>query len=140
MAKSVHDDVLDGALNIVKNNATRQVACSAEPTTYTEGNATYALADITVASGDFTAANGSTSGRKLTVGAKTGALIDASGTATTHRSAGRHRHQVAVRHNVHQPGAHGQRQQHRELSELEVRDCGPGMSMNPKIDSPAAYG
>ena len=82
MAKSVHDDVLDGALNIVKNNATRQVACSAEPTTYTEGNATYALADITVASGDFTAANGSTSGRKLTVGAKTGALIDASGTAT----------------------------------------------------------
>ena len=58
MAKSVHDDVLDGALNIVKNNATRQVACSAEPTTYTEGNATYALADITVASGDFTAARG----------------------------------------------------------------------------------
>ena len=67
MAKSVHDDVLDGALNIVKNNATRQVACSAEPTTYTEGNATYALADITVASGDFTAANGSTSGMSGTI-------------------------------------------------------------------------
>ena len=40
MAKTVHDDVLDGALNIIKNNCTRQVACSAQPTTYAEGNAT----------------------------------------------------------------------------------------------------
>ena len=82
MAKSVHNDVLDGALNIVKNNATRQTACSAEPTTYAEGNATYALADVTVASGDFTNADGDTSGRKCTVAAKSGVLIDASGTAT----------------------------------------------------------
>jgi hypothetical protein len=82
MAKTVHDDVLDGALNIIKNNCTRQVACSAQPTTYTEANATYALADITVDSADFTAANGDTSGRKLTVAAQTGVLIDASGTAT----------------------------------------------------------
>lgn len=50
MAKIVHDDVLDGALNIIKNNCTRMVACSAQPTTYTEGNATYALADVTMAS------------------------------------------------------------------------------------------
>lgn len=82
MAKSVHNDVLDGALNIVKNNATRQTACSAEPTTYAEGNATYALAAVTVASGDFTNADGDTSGRKCTVAAKSGVLIDASGTAT----------------------------------------------------------
>lgn len=82
MAKSVHDDVLDGALNIVKNNVTRQVVCSAQPTTYTEGNATYALADVTMASGDFTNANGDTSGRKSTVAAKSGVLIDTSGTAT----------------------------------------------------------
>ncbi len=82
MAKIVHDDVLDGALNIIKNNCTRQVACSAQPTTYTEANATYALADVTMASGDFTAANGDTSGRKLTVAAKSGVLIDTSGTAT----------------------------------------------------------
>lgn len=82
MAKTVHDDVLDGALNIIKNNCTRMVACSAQPTTYTESNATYALADVTMASGDFTAANGDTSGRKLTVAAKSGVLIDASGTAT----------------------------------------------------------
>lgn len=82
MGKSVHDDVLDGSHNVVKNNCTRQVACSAEPTTYTEANATYALADVTLASGDFAVANGDVSGRKCTVAAKAGVLIDVSGTAT----------------------------------------------------------
>ena len=82
MGKSVHDDVLDGALNIIKNNCTRMTACSSEPTTYTEGNATYALADVTLASGDFTNANGDTSGRKTTVAQKTGVTVDSSGTAT----------------------------------------------------------
>lgn len=81
MAKIVHDDVLDGALNIVKNNCTRMVACSAQPTTYAEANATYALADVTMAAGDFTNANGDTSGRKTTVAAKSSVLIDVSGTA-----------------------------------------------------------
>lgn len=82
MAKIAHDDVMDGALNVIKNNVTRQVACSAQPTTYAEGNATYALADVTMASGDFTLANGDTNGRKVTVAAKSGVLIDTSGTAT----------------------------------------------------------
>lgn len=82
MARSVSDDVLDGAWNIIKNNCTRQVLCSAEPTTYTEANATYALADVTVDSTDFTIANGDTSGRKVTVAAQNGVLIDGSGTAT----------------------------------------------------------
>jgi hypothetical protein len=82
MAKSVHDDVLDGALNIIKNNCTRMTACSAEPTTYAQANATYALADVAMASGDFTNANGSSSGRKTTVAAKSGVLIDTSGSAT----------------------------------------------------------
>ena len=81
MAKIVHDDVLDGALNIIKNNCTRMTACSAQPTTYTEGNATYALADVTMASGDFTNANGDTNGRKTTVAAKSSILIDGTGTA-----------------------------------------------------------
>lgn len=81
MGKSIHDDVLDGALNVIKNNVTRQVACSAQPTTYTEANSTYALADVTMASGDFTVANGDTSGRKVTVGAKSGVTVDTSGTA-----------------------------------------------------------
>lgn len=81
MAKSVSDDVLDGALNVIKNNCTRMVACSAQPLTYAEANATYALADVTMASGDFTNANGDTSGRKTTVAAKSGVLINTSGTA-----------------------------------------------------------
>ena len=82
MAKIVHDDVLDGALNIIKNNCTKMTACSSQPTTYTEGNATYALADVTLASGDFANANGDTSGRKTTVAAKSSVMIDTSGTAT----------------------------------------------------------
>jgi hypothetical protein len=82
MAKIVHDDVLDGALNIIKNNCTRMVACSAQPTTYTEGNATYALSDATMSSTDFTNANGDTSGRKTTVAAKSTITVDTSGTAT----------------------------------------------------------
>ncbi len=80
MAKSVHDDVLDGALNIIKNNCTRMVACSTQPTTYTEANATYALADVTLDSSDFTLANGDVSGRKATVAAQAGVTIDNSGT------------------------------------------------------------
>jgi hypothetical protein len=82
MARSVSDDVLDGAWNIIRNNCTRVTLCSAEPTSYTEGNATYALADVTVDSSDFTIANGDVSGRKITMSAQNGVLIDTTGTAT----------------------------------------------------------
>lgn len=82
MAKSVHDNVLDGALNILKNNVTRMCVCNAEPTTYTQAITTFELADVTLASGDFTNANGDTSGRKTTIAAKTAFAVDASGTAT----------------------------------------------------------
>lgn len=81
MGKSVHDDVLDGALNIIKNNCTRMCVCSTQPTTYTEAITTNELADIVMASGDFTAANGDTNGRKLTVAAKSAFAVDNSGTA-----------------------------------------------------------
>lgn len=81
MAKATPDAVLDKILDEIAT-ATRMIACSAQPTTYTEANATYALADVTMAGGDFTKANGDTSGRKVTMGAKSSVLIDASGTAT----------------------------------------------------------
>lgn len=80
MAKAVPDIVLDAALDVIAT-ATRMIACSSQPTTFTEANATFAIADITVAPGDFAKANGDVSGRKLTVAAKAGALIDTSGTA-----------------------------------------------------------
>ena len=79
MAKSVHDEVLDGALNVIKSNATTMIACSAQPTTLTEATTTYALADVPMATGDFTLANGDASGRKLTVAAKSNVTVDASG-------------------------------------------------------------
>ena len=79
MAKVVHNDVLDAALEYIQNNCTRMVACSAQPTTYTEANATYALADVTMNSGDFSISDGDVSGRKLTVAAKSGVNVDVTG-------------------------------------------------------------
>lgn len=81
MAKAANDLVMDAALDFIATS-TRQIACSAQPTTFAEANATFALADVTMAGGDFTKANGDTSGRKVTMGAKSSVLIDASGTAT----------------------------------------------------------
>ena len=80
MGKTLHNDVLDGSLNVLKTSCTRMTLCTQEPTTYTEGNATYALADVTMASGDFTVADGDVSGRKVTVAAKSAVPVDVSGT------------------------------------------------------------
>lgn len=82
MPQFSHDDIMDAALNLIKNNCDKMVACSAYPTSYTEANATYALSDVTMGSTDFTLANGDTSGRKLTVASKSGVAVDADGTAT----------------------------------------------------------
>lgn len=79
MAKALPDAVLDQMLDEIAT-ATKLVVCSSQPTTYTEANATYALADVVIDSGDFTKAD-DTSGRKVTVGAQSAFLIDASGTA-----------------------------------------------------------
>lgn len=81
MSKFTHDDVLDGALDIIINNATLLTLCSQQPTTRTEAITTYKLADIAIDSGDFTKANGDTSGRKATVGAQNAVAIDSSGTS-----------------------------------------------------------
>lgn len=85
MAKRCHADVLDNGLSEISGNVTRMVACSAEPTTFAEANATYALADVTLDSGDFALANGDGAGntpRKCTVAAQSGVTVDTSGTAT----------------------------------------------------------
>lgn len=83
MVKSVDNtNILDVALNVIKNNANKMVVCSAQPTTFAEANATFMLANVAMASGDFTLAAGDVSGRKVTSGAKTGIAITNSGTAT----------------------------------------------------------
>lgn len=82
MAKSVNDLVLDGAFDIL-DQATGMHACSAEPTTRTEAVTTYQLASaVMTPDTDFTKADGDTSGRKVTVAAKSGETIDNTGTAT----------------------------------------------------------
>ena len=85
MAKNVHDDVLDAALNHLKTNGNKLVVLNAEPT----GASAYAnaildaassgfrLADIVISASDFTGpAEGTTSGRKLTVNAQSSMSID----------------------------------------------------------------
>jgi len=82
MAKSVHTDVLDQALNYIKNNATRISVCTTQPTTYTEAITTYKLAIKTISATDFTGpVAGDVNGRKLTSNAHTGVTVDSSGTA-----------------------------------------------------------
>ncbi|WP_372594894.1 hypothetical protein [Actinotalea sp.] len=80
MAKAVDNTVLDGAFAIV-DNAIRMAVCSAEPANYA-GIAAVTLATATVSGADFTVADGDTSGRKVTIAAKSGVSITASGTAT----------------------------------------------------------
>lgn len=81
MGKVTPDFILDAPLDLIASETERMIACSAEPTTYTEATATFALADAAMAPADFTKANGDVSGRKTTVAAKTGQAIDANGTA-----------------------------------------------------------
>lgn len=82
MARYVHDDVLDAALNVIKTNADKQVICSQQPTTYAEAATTYMLAEVAMTGTDYTIADGDTTGRKITVGTKTGASVTNSGTGT----------------------------------------------------------
>lgn len=82
MAKSVHDDVLDGAFDVL-DQADLMTVCSSEPTTRTEAITTFKLADVAMTPNtDYTKANGDTNGRKCTVAAKSGVSVDSSGTAT----------------------------------------------------------
>jgi len=83
MAKSVHNDVLDAALNYLVDTADEVFVCSAEPTTYAEAQTTYALAEKLVQNFSAQApADGDVSGRKVAIPEVSIASIDTSGTAT----------------------------------------------------------
>jgi hypothetical protein len=80
MAKAAPDAFMDAAFDWL-DQSTRMYACSGEPANYA-GIAAVTLATATMtADTDYTKANGA-SGRKVTVAAKTGVSITASGTAT----------------------------------------------------------
>lgn len=85
MGKLIPDAGLDVFLAGIADQCTKVTICSTQPTTYAEGNATYALADVTVTAGagngDFTIGNGDTNGRKLTLVQQTGITVDSNGTA-----------------------------------------------------------
>lgn len=82
MAKMAPDIVLDAPADVI-DQSDKMIACSAQPTTYTEANATFALADAAMTPNtDYTKANGDVSGRKVTVAAKSAINVDTSGTAT----------------------------------------------------------
>ena len=82
MGLSVHNDVLDAAFDLIRDNCDEMNANNAEPTTRTEAITTFMLADQAMASTDFTIGEGDTSGRKVAVAAKLGATVDTTGTAT----------------------------------------------------------
>lgn len=81
MTKRADNSFYDAALNVLKNGSIRMTACSAAPADYA-GIAAVSLATATMAPSDFTIANGDTSGRKVTMAAKSGISISTSGTAT----------------------------------------------------------
>jgi len=80
MGKLVDDTVLDGALNIIKNNITSVSICSTQPTTRTEAVTTYMLSTKATSGGEVTVAD-DTSGRKATMSAQSAMSITNSGTA-----------------------------------------------------------
>lgn len=81
MAKQAPDATIDSMFDYVDQSNIMHV-CSAEPANYA-GIAAVSLASVAVTPDtDFTKANGDTSGRKVTVAAKSGVSVTTSGTAT----------------------------------------------------------
>jgi len=82
VAKNIHNDVLDAALNVIKNNANQMALCSQEPSTRDEALVTYMLAVVPISATDFTIADGDVSGRKAIVAEQLSVLVSATGTGT----------------------------------------------------------
>lgn len=78
---TLNDRVFDNGLTVLDTEANKITITSQEATTYTEGNATYALGDSTSIS-ISAPADRTGGGRKVTVSAITGGTVTANGTAT----------------------------------------------------------
>jgi hypothetical protein len=84
MANLMADAFADAALNIIKNNAVEMIVATGNPTNYDEAVAnelatTYPFPWGTL---DFTGPEDDVSGRKLTVGGKSGFIVTVDGTPT----------------------------------------------------------
>lgn len=80
MGKVAPNPMIDAALQYVSGSATYETVCAGSPANFTDAW-TNCLAQIGVTSGCFAIADGTSSGRKLTISAKTSASITASGSA-----------------------------------------------------------
>lgn len=80
MAKAAPDVTIDAELDFIALSTVMHI-CSAEPANYA-GIAAVSLGSVVMAGGDFTKADAAGGGRQLTVGAKSGVSVTASGTAT----------------------------------------------------------
>lgn len=78
---TLNDRVFDNGLTVLDTEANKISITSQEATTYTEGNATYALGNSTSIS-ISAPADRVGGGRKVTVSASTGGSVTGSGTAT----------------------------------------------------------
>jgi len=82
MAKSIHNNVLDAALDYIRYNGDEMYICSAEPTSYAEASSTYALASALLLPSHYTIDDGDSSGRKVTIAQQSDILVDSTGDAT----------------------------------------------------------
>jgi hypothetical protein len=82
MAKWCNDDVLDAALDEIRDNCNLLILCSAQPTDRNDAVNVVNLADVAMISTDFTKADGTVSGRKLIVAEKYTVTTDHNGNAT----------------------------------------------------------
>lgn len=78
MAKTLHNDVLDSALDKIAT-ANLMIGLDSQPTSRAQAVAN-SLADVALTPiVDFTNADGDTSGRKVTIAAKSNVVVDVSG-------------------------------------------------------------
>ena len=77
----LNDRVFDNGLTVLDTEANKILICSAQPATYTEANATYALGNSTSLSIGAPAAK-SGGGRQVTIAAISDGSVTATGTAT----------------------------------------------------------
>jgi hypothetical protein len=80
MAKAAPDTTLDGMLDQIAL-ADEMYVCTTEPANYAGIAALILVGPIVMAGGDFVKANGDVSGRKITVAAKNGQEVLATGSA-----------------------------------------------------------
>lgn len=81
MAKWCDNDVLDQALNYIKNNCDREFLCTTQPANWTDANATLNLATYSMNAGNYTGPSANGSNRSLAVNQRTGNNATANGTA-----------------------------------------------------------